>query len=200
MRSAGTSPPGAAKISRPRRGGITGLATWAGRLCLATVTGIASRRVAGFAPAGHLRTGLAAGVLASAAAARDPLPGVIFRSGRGCRCTPAAFADLAGDCPVLLSAGRTGPCADTAAAESLPASLAGEPTDTRARPARAGACRAVAEYIAWYNGTRLHSTRGYRSPAGFGHDRNEEIRNAARPRYQPRPSKRGSPRQGAYAI
>jgi len=23
------------------------------------------------------------------------------------------------------------------------------------------------EYIAWYNGTRLHSTLGYRSPADF---------------------------------
>ena len=27
--------------------------------------------------------------------------------------------------------------------------------------------RAIVEYIAWYNGTRLHSTLGYRSPADF---------------------------------
>jgi transposase InsO family protein len=27
--------------------------------------------------------------------------------------------------------------------------------------------RAVVEYIAWYYGTRLHSTLGYRSPAEF---------------------------------
>jgi transposase InsO family protein len=27
--------------------------------------------------------------------------------------------------------------------------------------------RAIVEYIAWYNGTRLQSTLGYRSPAEF---------------------------------
>jgi transposase InsO family protein len=26
---------------------------------------------------------------------------------------------------------------------------------------------AVVEYIGWYNGTRLHSTLGYRSPAEY---------------------------------
>ena len=30
--------------------------------------------------------------------------------------------------------------------------------------------RAIVEYIGWYNGTRLHSTLGYRSPAGFEED------------------------------
>jgi transposase InsO family protein len=54
---------------------------------------------------------------------------------------------------------------DNAVAESFFASLKGELTEARAWPARAGASRAVVEYIAWYNGTRLHSTLGYRSPA-----------------------------------
>jgi transposase InsO family protein len=37
----------------------------------------------------------------------------------------------------------------------------------QAWPARAMARRAIVEYIAWHNGTRLHSTLGYRSPADF---------------------------------
>jgi hypothetical protein len=35
------------------------------------------------------------------------------------------------------------------------------------------------EYIAWYNGTRLHSTLGYRSPAEFENDHHETISKVA---------------------
>ena len=66
---------------------------------------------------------------------------------------------------MVLSLGRTGQCWDNALAESFFASLKGELIDLQAWPARAGARRAIVEYIGWYNGTRLHSTLGYLSPA-----------------------------------
>ena len=74
----------AAKINQRWCGDITYLATWEGWLYLATVIDIASRRVVGFALADHLRTELVADALANAVAARDPEPGVIFHSDRGC--------------------------------------------------------------------------------------------------------------------
>jgi putative transposase len=46
-----------------------------GRLYLATVIDIASRRVVSFALAEHLRSELVAGALTNAIAARDPAPG-----------------------------------------------------------------------------------------------------------------------------
>ncbi len=161
---------GAAKLNARWCGDITYIGTWEGWLYLATVIDIASRRVVGYALADHLRTELVSDALANAVAARGPAPGVIFHSDRGCQYTSAAIADLASDWAVTLSHGRTGQCWDNALSESFFASLKGELIDTRPRPTRAAAIRAIVEYIGWYNGTRLHSTLGYRSPAEFEED------------------------------
>jgi transposase InsO family protein len=75
-------------------GDITYIHTWEGWLFLATVIDIASRRVVGFAITDHLRTELVADALANAVAARNPAPGVIFHSDRGCQYTSAGFAKL----------------------------------------------------------------------------------------------------------
>lgn len=157
----------AAQVNTRWCGDITYIPSWEGWLYLATVIDIASRRVVGFAVADHLRTELVADALANALASRDPDPGVIFHSDRGCQYTSAEVAGLAGDCQVTLSVGRTGQCWDNALAESFFASIKGELLDLQAWPTRAMARRAIVEYIGWYNGTRLHSTLGYLSPAEF---------------------------------
>jgi transposase InsO family protein len=159
-------PAAAARADRIRRD-FTYIRTWEGWLFLATVIDIASRRIVGYAMADHLRTSLVTDALANAIAARDPAPGVIFHSDRGCQYTSAGFAGLADDYQVVLSLGRTGQCWDNALAESFFASLKGELIDLQAWPTRATARRAIVEYIGWYNGTRLHSTLGYLSPAEF---------------------------------
>jgi transposase InsO family protein len=108
-----------------------------------------------------------------------PEPGVIFHSDRGCQPTSAQFAVLAGDCQVALSTGRKGQCWDNALAESFFGSIKGELLDLRPWPTRAGARRAIVEYIAWYNSTRLHSALGYRSPAEFEASHHNKIKNVA---------------------
>jgi putative transposase len=146
---------------------------------MATVIDIASRRVVGYAIADHLRTELVAAALANAAAARNPGPGVIFHSDRGCQYTSAAFAALADECNVTLSVGRKGQCWDNAVAESFFSSFKGELTGTKAWPTRAAARRASVDYIAWYNGTRLHSTLGNLSPADYENNHHNQARQTA---------------------
>ena len=154
----------AAAVNTRWCGDITYIPTWEGWLYLATVIDIASRRIVGFAMAEHLRAELACDALTNAIAARDPAPGVIFHADRGCQYTSSDYATLAGDLEVRLSTGRTGQCWDNALAESFFASLKGECLDRQPWPTRAGARRATVDYIAWYNGTRLHSALGYQTP------------------------------------
>ena len=154
----------AAQVNTRWCGDITYLNTWEGWLYLATVLDLRSRRVVGFAMADHLRTDLIVDALSNAVAGRDPEPGVVFHSDRGCQYTSRQYAELADEHDVALSVGRTGQCWDNAVAESFFASLKGECIDQQSWPTHTMARRAVVDYIAWYNATRLHSTLGYRTP------------------------------------
>lgn len=154
----------AAKINQRWCGDITYIPTWEGWLYLATVLDIASRRVVGWAMADHLRTELISDALSNAIATRDPEPGVVFHSDRGCQYTSDEYAQLAREQGVRLSVGRTGQCWDNALAESFFASLKGECLDAQTWPTRAAARRAVVDYISWFNGSRLHSSLGYQTP------------------------------------
>lgn len=157
----------ACKINMRWCGDITYIPTWEGWLYLATVIDIASRRVVGFAMADHMRTELVSDALTNALAARDPEPGVIFHSDRGCQYTSHDFALLAAENNVRLSVGRTGSCWDNALAESWFSALKTECIDRRTWPTRASARAAVVAYISWFNGTRKHHTLGYLTPIQY---------------------------------
>ena len=66
-----------------------------------------------------------------------------------------------------------------ALAESFFAALKGECLDQQPWPTRTAARRATVEYIAWYNGTRLHSALGYRTPDEFETTDQESIKQVA---------------------
>jgi putative transposase len=63
--------------------------------------------------------------------------------------------------------------------ESFLGSIKGELIDLQPWPTRAGARRAVVEYIGRYNGTRLHSSLGQQTPVEFEASHHNTIKNVA---------------------
>jgi putative transposase len=87
---------------------ITYVPTWAGFLFVAIVLDVFSRRVVGWAMAGHLRTELVLDALNMAIYRRRPT-GVIHHSDQGCQYTSIAFGkrcEQAGVRPSMGSVGR----------------------------------------------------------------------------------------------
>jgi len=100
-------------------GDITYLRTGEGWLFLATVIDLYSRRVIGWALAGHMRTSLVADALSMAVTCRGGhVAGVYFHSDRGSQYTSDEFAELCASHGVIQSMGATRVCWDNAVAES----------------------------------------------------------------------------------
>ena len=113
-----TFTPASVELDQAWVGDITYLRTWEGWCYLATVIDLASRRVVGFATAGHMKTSLVTEAFTMALVARRPAPGLIFHSDRGSQYTSAAFRELLGGNGVVQSLSRPRQCWDNAVAES----------------------------------------------------------------------------------
>jgi transposase InsO family protein len=95
-------------------------------------------------------------------ATRNPAPGVVFHSDRGCQYTSHDYAELAEDLDIRLSIGRTGQCWDNALAESIFASLKGECLNAQPYPRRSPPRDRRLHRLVQRHQT--HSSLGYRSP------------------------------------
>ena len=160
--------PGAIEIDRLWCSDVTYIRTWEGWLYLATVIDLASRRVVGWAMAGHMRAELACDALRMAIHHRRPAPGLILHSDRGSQYTSTMFGDLLDANGIRRSLSRPGQCWDNAVAESFFATLKTELVHLIAWPTRAQARNAIFEFIeVFYNRLRLHSALGYLSPEDY---------------------------------
>lgn len=100
-------------------GDITYLPVDGGRfLYLATVIDLASRRLAGWAIADHMRTDLVLDALAAAERTRGSLAGAVMHTDHGAQYTSRAFADACRRAGVRQSMSAIGSSADNALAES----------------------------------------------------------------------------------
>ena len=146
---------------------ITYVPTWAGFLFLAVVLDACTRRIVGWAMAGHLRTELVLDALNMALQQRQP-KNVIHHSDQGTQYTSISFGRRCKQAGVRPSMGSVGDCYDNAMCESFFATLECELIDRTTFRSHADAKLAIFEFIeGWYNPHRRHSSIDYLSPINY---------------------------------
>ncbi|WP_406470114.1 IS3 family transposase [Streptomyces sp. NBC_01615] len=150
-------------------GDMTEIVTSEGKLYLATVIDLFSRRLLGYAMAPQHDAGLVVAALNMAAATRGgDVRGVIFHTDRGSEYTSRKFGRACRKLGVFQSMGRVGSCFDNAVSEAFNSVLKVEYVHRHTFATRAEARIKIATWIAdFYNARRLHSICGFKSPIDY---------------------------------
>jgi putative transposase len=158
----------AKKINIKWYGDGTEIKTSEGKLYLASVMDMASRRVLGFALGEHHDAALAYSALAMAVAVRrGQVPGVILHTDRGSEYTAAVVRQACERLGIRQSMGRPGSALDNAVIESWHSTLEFELRALEHFTTRAAARARVSTWIQDYNTQRRHSALGMMTPAGY---------------------------------
>jgi putative transposase len=152
-------------------GDLTQIPTAAGKLYLATVIDLYSRRLLGAATGRHPDADLACQAIKMAVAARggaNQIRGVIFHTDRGSTYTANDFTKLCRRLKITQSMGRVGSCFDNAAAEAFFSSLEWEVLSRHDLETTQQAQAVVLEWCyGFYNHQRRHSAAGGQSPINY---------------------------------
>jgi putative transposase len=148
---------------------ITEHPTREGKVYLAAVLDVYSRRIVGWSIADHLRSELVVDALEMARWRRRPPAGqTVVHSDRGSQYTSWAFGRRLRAAGLLGSMGRVGSPADNAMMESFFGTLQLELLDRQRWATRAELGRAIFEWIeGWYNPRRRHTSIGDLSPVDY---------------------------------
>jgi len=136
---------------------------------LAVVIDAFSRKVVGWALAGHLEASLALEALDQALAARQPQPeSLIHHSDRGVQYACSDYVGRLEARKIAISMSRPGNPYDNAKAESFMKTLKTEEVNGKAYANIEDARRQIGAFIETiYNRQRLHSALGYKPPVEF---------------------------------
>jgi putative transposase len=146
----------------------TEICTGEGKLYLASVLDVASRRVLGFALSEHHDAELAYGALVMAVAVRGGhVPGVLMHTDQGSEYTARLFRRACERLGIAQSMGRPGSALDNAVIESWHSTVEFELRRLEHFATRAAARVRVAAWIEEYNTVRRHSACGMMSPVAW---------------------------------
>jgi putative transposase len=158
----------AQKINQKWYGDHTEIPTDEGKLHLASVLDVGSRRVLGFALSEHHDARNAYGALAMAVAVRGgAVPGVIMHTDQGGEFTAGLFRAACERLSISQSMGRPGSALDNAVIEAWHSTVEFELRRAGHFATRAAARAGVAAWIEDYNLCRRHSSLGMLSPVAY---------------------------------
>lgn len=147
---------------------ITYIPTAQGWLYLAAVMDLFSRRIVGWAMAGHCTEALVKQALQMALNQRRPPAGLLHHSDQGAQYTSTAYQSLLAQHSLVVSLSHIGRCYDNAPMESFFATLKTERVYHRHYRTRVEAKTDLFAYIeGFYNRQRRHSALGYLSPVQY---------------------------------
>jgi putative transposase len=149
-------------------GDLTEIPTEQGKLYLAIVLDLGSRRMPGFAMSQHHDSAVAKAALCMAAATRGGhIGGVIFHTDKGGEYVGELFTKACSALDVTQSMGRVGSALDNAVSESFNSTLEHELLSRNTFKTMDQARRAVATFIDNYNNQRRHSSCEMKPPVVY---------------------------------
>jgi putative transposase len=158
----------ATQINRKWYGDGTEVPTGEGKLYLASVLDMASRRILGFALGEHHDAQLAYGALAMAVTVRGgQAPGVVFHTDRGSEYSARTVRVACERLGIRQSMGRPGSALDNAVIESWHSTLEWELRALESFATKAAARARISAWIDDYNHHRRHSALGMMSPVNY---------------------------------
>jgi transposase InsO family protein len=158
----------AERINQKWYGDGTEIPTGEGKLYLASVLDMGSRRVVGFGLSERHDAELAYGALAMAVAVRGgQVPGVIMHTDCGSEYTTGLFRAACQRLQIRQSMGRPGSALDNAVIEAWHSTLTFELRSLETFTTKAAARVRVPAWIDEYNRQRRHSACGMLSPVGY---------------------------------
>jgi putative transposase len=158
----------AAQVNRKWYGDGTEIPTGEGKLYLASVLDMASRRIVGFAPGEHHDAQLAYGALAMAVTMRGgQVPGVIMHTDQGSEYTAGTVRTACGRLGIRQSMGRPGSALDNAVIESWHSTLEFELRAIEHFATKAQARARIPAWIDDYNCHRRHSALAMMPPVDY---------------------------------
>jgi len=158
----------ARQINTKWYGDGTEIPTGEGKLYLASVLDMGSRRILGFALGEHHDAQLAYGALAMAVAMRGgEVPGVIMHTDRGSEYTAGGVRAACGRLGIRQSMGRPGSALDNAVIESWHSTLEWELRSLEHFATKGAARARVSAWTGEYNTSRRHSSLRMMSPADY---------------------------------